>query len=253
MKIAIGSDHAGFHYKEKIKQFLKESGHDFHDFGTHSDKPVDYPLFIRPVAEAVAQGKYDRGIILGGSGNGEAIVANRIKGIRCTLCWDLESARFARKHNDANMLSIGERMVSPEEAIEIVDTWLKTPFDGGRHLRRINQIDQTGPLPGKLGPTSEVEENTESEKQAGRDNGDVKTSAAKPDILIAFRYIKYIEGNHSFQFQVDPGLKTPTVVHIPSAETWNSEVPEWAWDRRDEILDFVKEKSAHIKSEWHEY
>ncbi len=141
MKIGIGSDHAGFEYKEKIREFLAAAGHDVVDFGTTSNAPVDYPLFIRPVAEAVAQGQCERGIVLGGSGNGEAIVANRLKGIRCALCWNIESARLARQHNNANMLSLGERMVSLETALEIVRVWLETPFDGGRHQRRIDLID----------------------------------------------------------------------------------------------------------------
>ena len=93
------------------------------------------------MAEAVARGEFERGIVLGGSGNGEAIVANRVRGIRCTLCWDLRSARFGREHNDANVLSLGQRMISIEEALEIVDLWLQTPFKGGRHIERIQQID----------------------------------------------------------------------------------------------------------------
>lgn len=141
MKIAIGSDHAGFRYKELIKARLAELGHEVADFGTHSEELVDYPLFIRPVAEAVARGDFERGVVLGGSGNGEAIVANRVKGIRCALCWDLRSARFGREHNDANLLSIGQRMVSAEAALEIVDVWLATPFKGGRHATRIAEID----------------------------------------------------------------------------------------------------------------
>src|SRR5256884_8411645 len=123
MKIAIGSDHAGFQYKEKIRDFLKGLGHSATDFGTHSEQPVDYPLFIRPVAEAVARGEFERGIVLGGSGNGEAIVANRVRGIRCALCWNLESAGLARRHNNANVLSLGPRMVSAESALAIVCTW----------------------------------------------------------------------------------------------------------------------------------
>ena len=111
MKIGIGSDHAGFAYKEKIKGYLESLGHEVRDFGTDSEEPVDYPLFIRPVAEAVAAAQCERGVVLGGSGNGEAIVANRVRGIRCALCWNLESARLGREHNDANILSIGERMV----------------------------------------------------------------------------------------------------------------------------------------------
>jgi ribose 5-phosphate isomerase B len=142
MKIAIGSDHAGFKYKEKIKQLLIGLGHAVDDFGTNSEEPVDYPLFIRPVALAVAQGEADRGVVLGGSGNGEAMVANRVKGVRCALCWNVETARLARQHNDANMISLGQRMLTEQMALEIVRTWLDTPFEGGRHLRRIQLIDQ---------------------------------------------------------------------------------------------------------------
>ena len=141
MKIAIGSDHAGFKYKEKIKEFLLKLGHDVKDFGTNSDAPVDYPVYIRPTAEAVARGECERGIVLGGSGNGEAIVANRVKGVRCALCWNLDSARLGRQHNNANVISMGERMVSLEMALEIVKTWLDTPFEGGRHQKRIDLID----------------------------------------------------------------------------------------------------------------
>jgi ribose 5-phosphate isomerase B len=141
MKIGIGSDHAGFEYKEKIRDWLKSHGHTVIDFGTNSNAPVDYPLFIRPVAEAVARGECERGIVLGGSGNGEAIVANRVKGIRCALCWNAESARLARQHNNANVLSLGQRMVSLETALEIVRLWLDTPFEGGRHQRRLDLID----------------------------------------------------------------------------------------------------------------
>jgi ribose 5-phosphate isomerase B len=141
MKISIGSDHAGFKYKEVIKKWLIEKGHAVTDFGTDSEKSCDYPDFIRPTAMAVAQGKCERGIVLGGSGNGEAIVSNRIKGIYCTVAWDLRSARFGRAHNNSNVLSLGQRMMSIEEAIEIVEVWLNTPFDGGRHLDRLKKID----------------------------------------------------------------------------------------------------------------
>jgi ribose 5-phosphate isomerase B len=141
MNIAIGSDHAGFRYKEVIRHHLEKLGHSVRDFGAYSEDTVDYPVFIRPVAEAVARGDFERGIVLGGSGNGEAIVANRVKGVRCALCWDLRSARFGREHNNANVISIGQRMVSIEEALEIVDVWLATPFQGGRHQARIEQID----------------------------------------------------------------------------------------------------------------
>jgi ribose 5-phosphate isomerase B len=142
MKIGIGSDHAGFKYKEEIKRFLKSLGHQVADFGTSSEESVDYPVFIRPVALAVARGEVDRGIVLGGSGNGEAMVANRVEGIRCALCWNVESARLARQHNDANMISLGQRMMSQEQALEIVRVWLDTPFEGGRHVRRIEMIDE---------------------------------------------------------------------------------------------------------------
>ena len=142
MKIAIGSDHAGFRYKELLKAALAVQGHELTDFGTHSREPVDYPLMVRPVAEAVAAGGFERGIVLGGSGNGEAIVANRVRGIRCTLCWNVESARLAREHNDANVLSLGERLIAEAELLPIVTTWLATPFEGGRHARRIALIDE---------------------------------------------------------------------------------------------------------------
>src|SRR5215211_7440493 len=124
MRIAIGSDHAGFQYKEAIKARLIETGHAVHDFGTHDEQPVDYPLLIRPVAEIVAMGGCERGIVLGGSGNGEAMVANRVHGVRCALCWNLESARLARAHNDSNVLSLGQRLLSLELALEIVHVWL---------------------------------------------------------------------------------------------------------------------------------
>jgi len=142
MKIALGSDHAGFQYKEKIKEFLRTLGHDVTDFGTDSEEPVDYPLFCRPVALAVARGEVDRGIVLGGSGNGEAMTANRVRGVRCALCWNTESARLGRVHNDANVISLGQRMMSEVEALEIVRVWLNTEFEGGRHIRRIQMLDE---------------------------------------------------------------------------------------------------------------
>lgn len=142
MKIAIGSDHAGYNYKQRIIAYLRELGHDVKDFGTDSTESVDYPAFIRPVAESVARGDFERGIVLGGSGNGEAMVANRIRGVRCALCWNVESARLGRSHNDANMISLGERMMPVEAAFDIVKVWLDTDFDGGRHERRVRQIDE---------------------------------------------------------------------------------------------------------------
>jgi ribose 5-phosphate isomerase B len=142
MRIAIGSDHAGFKYKQKLKAWLLEHQHEIVDFGTDSEKAVDYPLLIRPVAKAVARGGFDRGIILGGSGNGEAMTANRLEGIRCAVCWNEESARLSRAHNNANMLSLGQRLLGFEMVKRIVTLWLSTPFEGGRHLRRIGLLDQ---------------------------------------------------------------------------------------------------------------
>lgn len=141
MKIAIASDHAGFEYKEAIREWLLARGHDVKDFGTFSNQSVDYPDFIRPAAEAVARGEFERGIVLGGSGNGEAIVANKVRGVRCGLCWNEESARLNRQHNDGNVLSLGQRMMSRELALRIVEIWLTTPFEGGRHIGRIRKIE----------------------------------------------------------------------------------------------------------------
>lgn len=142
--IAIASDHAGFELKTLFVETLRARGLDVRDFGTHSTDPVDYPDYIRPAAESVARGECGRGIVLGGSGNGEAMVANRVPGVRCALCWNVESARLARAHNDANMLSIGQRLVSSDAALAILETWLTTPFDAGRHERRIALIDGGG-------------------------------------------------------------------------------------------------------------
>lgn len=141
MRIAIASDHAGYAYKEKIKAHLESAGHEVVDFGTDSELSVDYPRFVRPAAESVANGECDRAIVLGGSGNGEAMSANRVRGVRCALCWDETTARLAREHNDANALSLGQRLISIERALEIVDIWMTTPFEGGRHVDRIRMID----------------------------------------------------------------------------------------------------------------
>lgn len=145
MKIALGSDHAGFEYKERIKAFIVTLGHEARDFGTSSDVPVDYPTFVRPAAAAVANGECERGIVLGGSGNGEAIVANKVRGVRCALCWSLDTARWARQHNDANVLAIGQRTIAVELALEIVRLWLATPFEGGRHAARVQAIEPESP------------------------------------------------------------------------------------------------------------
>lgn len=141
MRIAIGTDHAGYHLKELLKERLLQEGHTVLDQGTHSDEAVDYPVFIRPVAEMVAHGKAERGIVLGGSGQGECIAANKVPGVRAALCGDPYSARMSREHNDANVLSLGARVIGTELAWEIVQTWLSTQFTGEeRHVRRIGKI-----------------------------------------------------------------------------------------------------------------
>jgi ribose 5-phosphate isomerase B len=140
MRIAIASDHAGYALKDELKHLIQELGHEVKDFGTHSTDRVDYPDFIVPAAEAVAAGQCDRGIVLGGSGNGEALAANKVPGIRCALCWESYTARVARQHNDANMLSLGARVIGTEVAREVVRVWLKASYEGGRHQTRLDKI-----------------------------------------------------------------------------------------------------------------
>lgn len=238
MKIGIGSDHAGFLYKSMIIEYLKREGHEIKDFGTFTRDPVDYPLFIRPVALAVSRGQYERGIVLGGSGNGEAMAANRIKGIRCALCWNRESAIMARKHNDANMISLGERMISKEEAIEIVKLWLETPFEGGRHIPRIKQLDEDA-----------AQHSTPSPSNAEKKPGDQDDF----NVVISFGYILYSEGKNTAEFKVEPGLKGPTLVYIPSQENWNTVMPEWMHDRREQIIERTALKCKHLIYEFREY
>jgi len=139
--IAIGSDHAGFAYKEAIKGMLLSEGHTVRDFGTHSPERCDYPDFCFPVARAVAGRQAERGIVLGGSGNGEAMAANRVRGVRCGVCWNEQVAIWSRSHNDANCLAIGERTITLDEALHIVRVWLATDFEGGRHIPRIQKLD----------------------------------------------------------------------------------------------------------------
>ena len=141
MRIVVASDHAGLAHKALVIAALVHGGHHVVDYGTMSTEPVDYPCLIRPAALAVGRGEFDRGVVIGGSGNGEAIVANRVPRVRCALCWSVESARMARAHNDANMLSLGQRLVPAELALAILEAWLTTPFDGGRHARRVAEID----------------------------------------------------------------------------------------------------------------
>lgn len=140
MRLALGCDHAGFPLKEELKRFLEEAGHEVLDLGTDSEEAVDYPRFCAEAARAVVDGRADRGIVLGGSGQGEQIVANKVSGVRAALCNDLHLAELARRHNDANVLAMGGRIVAPAFAKEIVKLWLETPFDGGRHARRVEQI-----------------------------------------------------------------------------------------------------------------
>jgi ribose 5-phosphate isomerase B len=142
MRIGVASDHAGFRYKTLVAQHLRGLGHEVEDFGAGSEDPIDYPDVIRPLATAVAQGKLDRGVVFGGSGNGEAMAANRCRGVRCAVSWDQESARLSRAHNDANVLSLGQRLVPEHQVLAIVDLWLATPFEGGRHVARIRKLDE---------------------------------------------------------------------------------------------------------------
>ena len=140
--ISIGTDHAGFPLKGPIAAFLEARGHTVLDCGCDSTGSCDYPDFIRPAAEAVANGRADLGIVLGGSGNGEAIVANKVKGVRCGLCWDEWSAEMTKLHNNANCIAMGARPVSEELALKIVGIWLDTEFEGGRHIARVNKIER---------------------------------------------------------------------------------------------------------------
>jgi len=142
VRIALGSDHAGYELKEDLKAFLLAGGHDVIDLGTSSTERVDYPRFCAAVARVVASGEADRGIVLGGSGQGEQMVANKVHGIRASLCNDLYTTRLAREHNDANVLALGARVIAPALAEEIVRVWLETEFAGGRHAARVEQIGQ---------------------------------------------------------------------------------------------------------------
>jgi ribose 5-phosphate isomerase B len=142
MRIAIGADHAGFLLKRHLVETLERLGHDVSDHGTDSEESVDYPPIMAAVGRDVAEGRAERGIVLGGSGQGEQIAANKVRGVRAALCNDLYTARLSREHNDANVLAMGGRIVAPGLADEIVALWLSTPFEGGRHERRVEQIRQ---------------------------------------------------------------------------------------------------------------
>ncbi|HET7237211.1 MAG TPA: ribose 5-phosphate isomerase B [Actinomycetota bacterium] len=142
MRIAMGCDHAGYPLKEVLKAFLAEEGHEVLDLGTDSEEMVDYPDFCAAAGRAVVEGRADRGIVLGGSGQGEQLAANKVRGVRAALCNDLYLAELSRRHNDANVLAMGGRIVAPHLAKEIVQRWLATPFDGGRHTARLEQVHQ---------------------------------------------------------------------------------------------------------------
>jgi ribose 5-phosphate isomerase B len=140
MRVSMGSDHAGYRLKEELKTFLQNEGHEVLDVGTDSEETVDYPDFCAAAARAVIDGRADRAIVLGGSGQGEQLAANKVRGTRAALCNDLHLAQLSRRHNDANVMAMGGRIVATELAKEIVKLWLATPFDGGRHATRLEQI-----------------------------------------------------------------------------------------------------------------
>lgn len=141
-RIAIGADHAGFEDKEKIKRTLEELGVEYEDVGTNSTESVDYPIYAEKVAEKVAAGEVEQGILVCGSGNGMQIAANKVRGVRAALAWNEETARLARQHNDANVLSVPARMISTEEAEKVVKSFLEADFEGGRHARRVDEISE---------------------------------------------------------------------------------------------------------------
>ena len=142
MRVALGADHAGYQLKVAVAKHLIDSGHDIQDLGTHSEESVDYPRYCAAVGRVVVAGDADRGIVIGGSGQGEAIAANKVRGVRAALCLDEYTARFARLHNDANVPSLGGRLLGETFALAIVDVFLETEFEGGRHVRRLQQISE---------------------------------------------------------------------------------------------------------------
>ncbi len=141
-KIAVGSDHGGFNLKNKIIKFLEEKGHEVKDYGTYSTDSCDYPVYAKAVAKSVASGENEKGIIVCGSGIGVSIAANKVKGVRAALCHESHSAMLSRLHNNANVLCLGERITGESLALDIVDVWLKSEYEGGRHQRRIDMLDE---------------------------------------------------------------------------------------------------------------
>lgn len=149
MKIALGTDHAGYLLKECIKTYLKELGHEVVDYGCYSEESVHYPTYVQYAAKTVAHGINDAGVVFGGSGNGETIAANKVKGIRCALCWNEETGRLAKEHNNANVISMGGRVVSEADAKKAIKAWLESEFAGGRHQTRISMLEEDlAPPPG---------------------------------------------------------------------------------------------------------
>ena len=142
MRVALGADHAGYQLKTAVAKHLIDLGHEVSDLGAHSEEPVDYPRFCAAVGRAVVAGEADRGIVMGGSGQGEAMAANKVRGVRAALCLDEFTARLARLHNDANVLSLGGRILGEAFALAVVDVFLTTDFEGGRHVARLKQIEQ---------------------------------------------------------------------------------------------------------------
>ncbi len=141
MNIAVGSDHAGYQLKEEVKKYLESQNHQVTDYGTFSEESVDYPDIGFPVARVVASGEHERGVLICGTGQGMIMTANRVRGVRAALCFDEQAARMTRKHNDSNVLVLSGWRVSPEDAVKILDVWLLTEFEGGRHMRRIRKLD----------------------------------------------------------------------------------------------------------------
>lgn len=142
LKIAIGADHGGFELKEKIVEYLKENNIEYFDFGTYSNESCDYPIYAETVANEVAKGSFNRGILVCGSGIGMSVAANKVKGIIAALCWNIATAKSARTHNNSNILCLGERQLDMDLAMQIVKVWLNTEFEGGRHERRVSQINE---------------------------------------------------------------------------------------------------------------
>jgi hypothetical protein len=177
------------------------------------------------------------------------MTCNRVSGIRCALCWNEVSARLSREHNDANVLSLGARMVSEEEAFRIVNIWMETPFEGGRHVNRIRMIDQPAASSPRPSPGEGVSDGTEKEDSLARAVENARP-ANEYDVVVSFRYLIYWEGDRSIEFQVNPGLKQPTVIRVASAEKWDQEMPDWARGRRKEIMERIGEKCAHFPHEF---